>query len=305
MTKSATTPPLASTDDVRTFAVRPTLESALSLFVAEYGHGGLALDCDRFAAYLHAGFAITESKAAAREGGSTLRGGIAVLSLQGVLIPKGRETWFGRMPGMDMFRAQLAAAAGNPDISAIVLDVDSPGGTAMGTPETAAAVVEARAVKPVVAVVSGLMASAAYWIGSQATEIVATPSAVIGSIGVRMMHADYSRQLERVGISVTSIAAGKYKNELSPFAPLSDEAKAYLQEQVDATHETFIADVAAGRGVSKAEVRNGFGQGRVLDARPALNAKMIDRIASVDAVIAQLASGKGRAWRKRSALPFL
>lgn len=285
-------------------ALRPTADSLLALFVAEYGGGALALDVERFGGYAQRMVAASARQAAApavRE----VRGGIAVIPLHGVLVPKTRQSWFGTIPGMDRFRADVAAALANPDVTAIVLDVDSPGGTVMGTPETAAAVASAAAKKPVVAAVTGLMASAAYYIGSQAREIVAMPSAMVGSIGVRAMHVDESKMIERYGLKVTTVAAGKYKNEMSPFAPLSEDGLAFLQQQVDDAYDQFVAAVASGRGVSEARVRNGFGEGRVLDAGPALKEKMIDRLGAVEDAIAQLASGKSRAWRKRSALPFL
>src|SRR5215467_6271108 len=130
---------------------------------------------------------------------------------------------------MDGIRARLEAAAANPDVSAIVLDVDSPGGTVAGTPETAAAVRRAAEVKPVVAVANSLAASAAYWIASQASSLVVGPSADVGSIGVISAHIDRSKMLEDMGLRVTVVSAGRYKAEGNPFAPLSDEAKANMQ----------------------------------------------------------------------------
>jgi ClpP class serine protease len=101
-------------------------------------------------------------------------------------------SFYGRVisPGMDAFRASLAQAAANPDVAAIVLDVNSPGGTYAGTPETANAV-RAAAAKPVIAVVDTLCASAAYFIASQAGEVVVTPSGEVGSIGVLAVHRTF------------------------------------------------------------------------------------------------------------------
>jgi ClpP class serine protease len=134
------------------------------------------------------------------------------------------------------------------------------------------------------------MASAAYYIGSSASEIVVTPSGLIGAIGVYSMHEDHSQELADSGIKVSLIAAGKYKFEDNPFIPLTDEARAAIQERVDAYYALFTRDVAKGRGVSIDAVRNGFGEGRVVDAKQAVALGMADRIATLDEVIGDLVS---------------
>src|SRR5206468_2694708 len=84
------------------------------------------------------------------------------------------------------------------------------------------------------------------------------------------------------------ISAGKFKLENNPFEPLTEEGKAVLQGKVDTAYAAFVKDVARGRGVSVADVRNGYGQGRALDAKDALKAGLIDRIATMDATIGRL-----------------
>lgn len=180
---------------------------------------------------------------------------------------------------------QLAAA---PEVTAIVVAFDSPGGLVTGTPEAAEAMLAARQAKKVTAVVDPLAASAAYWIASQATEITAIPTGDVGSIGVRMMHMDCSGLLAADGITVTHIFSGEFKTEGNPYEPLSDLARARFQAESDAIHADFIAAVARGRGVSAAEVRDGFGKGRVVTAREAKKAGMIDRIEVADDAFARL-----------------
>jgi len=190
-----------------------------------------------------------------------------------------------------MFRAALADAA----VGSILLDVDSPGGTVPGVQELATEMLRARATrtKRVVAVANSLMASAAYWLASSAAdEIVAIPSAAVGSIGVFSVHEDLSERAKQLGIKVTVVSAGKYKTEGHPFEPLSDEAKAHVQARVDDAYEAFVKAVAQGRGVSPSAVRGGYGQGRVLGATDALAAGLIDRIDTFDHTIARL--GRGR-----------
>jgi signal peptide peptidase SppA len=138
-----------------------------------------------------------------------------------------------------------------------------------------------------------MAASAAFWIGSAATEFVATPSGSVGSIGVLHVHAEQSKALEDSGIKMTITKAGKYKGEGSPFEPLDDSAKDFIQGRVDEAYSMFVKDVAKGRGVSVGEVRKGYGEGRLLGANEAKELGMIDRIATLDKTIDRLASKNG------------
>lgn len=213
---------------------------------------------------------------------SSSRGGaVGVLSLKGLLMPEGGAllAFFGGT-SLRSFRAQLAQLDSDPSVQSIVVDVDSPGGLVFGVTETAAAL--ARTSKPVVAVVSGLNASAAYWISSNVDRLIATPAALVGSIGVFVTHTDLSGALEREGVRVSYVSQGKFKTELAPTKPLSDAGRDELQRIVDADFELFVRDVARGRGVSPAGVRNGFGEGRVLSAPDALRAGMIDAIGAFE-----------------------
>lgn len=268
-----------------------TPEALTSLLSLLAGEGALALD--------------TETLAREPSGRAPKPGGpVAVIALSGVLTPKGSRSFFGSSEGMDGFRARLVGAARNPDIASIVIAIDSPGGTVAGTPETAAAVRAAAAIKPVVALADGLAASAAYWIGSQATELVVSPSGDVGSIGVIGVHQSVAKLYERMGVETTLVTAGRFKGEGNPFQPLGEDAKAAMQARVDEAYGQFVADVARGRKVDAKAVREGFGQGRVVGARAALAEGMVDRIATLDEVVAGLAAGRGKAWQRRSALAF-
>ena len=225
---------------------------------------------------------------------------IAVVNLQGPLIAKSREGYYRTIPGMDAVQRAVLSAAYNPEVAAIVLNVDSPGGTVAGTMETAAAVREAAAKKPVIAMVDTLGASAAYWIVSQASEIVLAPSAEVGSIGVLLVHWDESEFLKMVGSKVTIVRSGDHKAEGNPFEPLSDETKAYFQGLVDQSHAAFVKDVAAGRRVSQAAVRENFGKGRTLDAQAAVAAGMADRVATMREVLNGLIKPVGARRSRRS-----
>lgn len=192
----------------------------------------------------------------------------------------------------------LAQASADPNVGTILLDVDSPGGTVTGIKELAAKIYDVRGKgKRTVALVNGMAASAAYWLASQADEIVSIPSGVSGSIGVYLAHADLSAALEKEGVKMTLISAGKYKVDGGPFEPLSDEARATFQARVDEVYGWFVADVARGRGVDESEVRKGFGEGRAVGAKAALGFGLIDSIATVDATLSRLVGKSETAMR--------
>lgn len=248
-----------------------------------------------------AGEPLTDEEIAARLGPKDQRaqppreGVVAVIKVHGVIAH--RMNLFSDISGgtsTELLEAQVRAAIAEPAITRLVLDVNSPGGGVFGLPELAQTIREARAVKPITAVVNALMASAAYWLGSAATEIVATPSAQVGSIGVFALHQDHSKELAEAGVDVTVIGAGKYKTETLPFAPLSAEARAAIQRQVDTYYGMFVRDVAQGRQTTVAAVREGYGEGRTLDATAAREAGMIDRIATLDEVLQEASQAGGR-----------
>jgi hypothetical protein len=135
--------------------------------------------------------------------------------------------------GLIDFRDAFREALNSPEIQAIVLDVDSPGGYVDLVPETAQEIYDARGEKPIVAVANTTACSAAYWIASQADEVVVTPSGSVGSIGVYMLHEDWSKFNEDFGIDPTYIFAGRYKVDGNPDEPLSDTAREEWQQEVD------------------------------------------------------------------------
>ena len=188
----------------------------------------------------------------------------------------------------ELIGALLNQAVNDQDVMTIVLDFSTPGGSVEGIPELAERIALAASVKRVVAHVNALAASAGYWLASQASEVVITPSGQVGSIGVFMFLVDESKALESEGITINAISAGKFKLEGAWWEPLSDEARAHFQAQVTAVHRAFLSAVAKGRGVSVQEVQQRFGEGRVFNAEQALSRLMVDRIETLDATFARL-----------------
>ena len=178
-------------------------------------------------------------------------------------------------------RSAVEAALRDPDVQAIMLDVDSPGGTVDGTKELADYLYSVREEKPLYAYADGLMASAAYWIGSAALDIAAPELAQVGSIGVVTAHYDYSKSDEARGIKRTILTAGAYKAMGNDAEPLTAEARGYIQDRLDQIYSVFVNDVARNRGVT-VEKALSMADGKVFLGREALKAGLIDRIATKD-----------------------
>lgn len=231
--------------------------------------------------------------------------GVAVLPLYGIIGHRMNQVQDISGPGgtsTEQFGAWFDAALNDPAIGAIVIDVDSPGGSVGGVPELAAKIAGARGVKPVVAIANGLAASAAYWIASAAEEFWVTPSGDVGSIGVYTMHQDLSAAYADAGVVNTLISAGKHKVEGNPYAPLDDEARAAIQERVDEIYGEFVKAVAAHRGVDASDVQGGFGEGRVVGAVRAKRLGMVDKIGTMDTLLGRLGAGGSRSRLKATDL---
>lgn len=222
--------------------------------------------------------------------GYQVRNGAAIVPLMGVLGP--RMNMMTNMSGgtsTELFQRDLQAAVADPTVRSIVIQIDSPGGTVAGTQEAAAAVRAASQIKPLAAHVSGTAASAAYWIGSAAPMVMlGSATAQAGSIGVVATHTDLSRQQEAAGVKTTEIVAGKFKRAASQYAPLSELGRETLQAQVDQLYGIFIQDVATNRGVSPETVLTDMADGRVFIGQSAIDAGLVDGIASMDVLIATL-----------------
>lgn len=228
---------------------------------------------------------------------------VAVLPLFGTIFPRANlMTDMSGATSAERFGAMFDELIKDASVGAIVLDVNSPGGQVSGVEELSKKIFDARGQKPIVAVANHLMASAAYWIGTAADEVVITPSADIGSIGVFAVHEDMSAALEQAGIKMSIIKEGRYKTETNPYEPLSEEARGAIQARVSETYDTFVEAIARNRGVNSAAVRAGFGEGRVVGAREAVKLGMADRIATLEETLAGLFDQNVPAVSQRAAV---
>lgn len=219
--------------------------------------------------------------------------GVAIIPVMGIVAHRGGGMQSlssgGTVSTIGVGRAFDEAMA-SPDVGSILLEVDSPGGTVNGVAELADKIFKARDQgKKIVAIANTMAASAAYWIASAAHEVVSAPTGMTGSIGVYAVHVDDSGMDEQMGIKRTVVKAGKFKAE-GLTGPLSEEATAALQQQVDDVYAMFTNAVAKHRGVSASDVRNGFGEGRALLAERAKDAGLVDRIDTIEETIARMGS---------------
>lgn len=207
------------------------------------------------------------------------RRNIAVLPIHGPIFP--RANLFTEISGatsIDMLTAAFREARADKDIAAIVLDIDSPGGAVTGVSEFAAMV--RASTKPVIAYASGMMASAAYWIGSAAHSIAVTDTALVGSIGVASMY--YVDDDESV-VEVVSSQSPLKRTDVR-----SDEGRAIAQRHVDELADVFIDAVAAYRGVTPQFVKEHFGRGDVLIGGTAHSFGMVDAVATFENLLREM-----------------
>lgn len=207
-----------------------------------------------------------------------LADGIATISIDGPMM-KGSSK-YGGTSTVDM-RDAIRKAVKDEAVKAIILHVDSPGGTVAGTSELAADVRAANAAKPVFTHVEDLCASAAYWVASQTRNIQATATSEIGSIGVVMQLADTSGAYEKEGIQVHTLSTGAFKGAGFDGAPVTAEHLAYFQSRLDDLYGHFLNAVKSGRGMSIENVRSAA-DGKVFGAEKAKEMGLIDGVGSID-----------------------
>jgi signal peptide peptidase SppA len=218
--------------------------------------------------------------------------GLAIIPIHGSLLNRFGGSW-GFVTGYQSIRRQMNSALEDDDVKMLVFDVDSPGGETAGCLELADEIRASREIKPSIAVVDSLSASAGYALASAATRMVATPSSKIGSIGVYIMHADFSAALDQAGIQITYVEApkGGMKTAGSQYRRLDKKAEQYLQAFVDASYDSFVALIAENRGIEDSAIRET--EARVFRAEEALALNLIDEVKTpseaVSSFLAELA----------------
>lgn len=230
---------------------------------------------------------------------------VAVLPLTGFIEHK--QSALGSFLGgtsTEGFGRMLDSAVNNPDIDALIIDIDSPGGNVIGVPELSDKIFKARkSGKPIISYANPFAASAAYWLGSAAEHFVSFPSGQVGSVGVLTFHTDITQLLENVGVKETTFRATKspYKAERMPSETLSEDAVAFIQSDIDAVMEDFIGHLGRNRGISTGKVEKNFGEGRVVSSKTAMNNNMIDAAMTYERFLGAVFNNKFRSGSKATA----
>ena len=227
-------------------------------------------------------------------------GGVAVLRMSGVIAPK--ANLFMQVSGgmsTQMATKQLESATADPRVRSTILALDTPGGNVIGTPEMAAAVREMSAIKPIVTHSDGALASAGYWIGSAANAVyISGPTVQVGSIGVVVDRSYNPASASRE----ESIVAGRYKRFSKSNEPLSDEARAIVQADVDYVYSLFVDQVAAYRDTTAEQVLERMADGRVFRGQQAIDAGLVDGVLTLDALVESMATDPAPYAKRRKAV---
>ena len=214
-------------------------------------------------------------------------GKVAVIPIHGTLVRRtsGIEAESG-LASYTGIAAQLDAALASPEIAAILLDIDSPGGESGGVFDLADRIRAASEVKPVWAVANDMAFSAAYALASAATRVFVARTGGVGSIGVIAMHVDQSVKDAQDGVRYTAVFAGERKNDLNPHEPISNEAHAVLKAEVDRVYDLFVETVARHRGLDADAVR--ATEAGLFFGPDAVATGLADAVGSLDDALTQL-----------------
>lgn len=254
---------------------RPKLDVILAVLGPRVGLGDLAAA---------PGYTTPQRQSSATSGSPP---GVAVIPIHGTLVRRtvGLEAESG-LTSYTGLAAQLDAAIGNPAVSAILLDIDSPGGESGGVFDLADRIRAASQIKPVWAVANDMAFSAAYALASAASRVFVSRTGGVGSIGVIAMHVDQSEKDAQDGVHYTAVFAGDRKNDLNPHEPISSEAHAFLKAEVNRIYGLFVETVARHRGIEASAVRDT--EAGLFFGQAAVAMGLADAIGTFDEALAQL-----------------
>ncbi|WP_428053274.1 signal peptide peptidase SppA [Candidatus Avelusimicrobium stercoris] len=204
--------------------------------------------------------------------------GIAWIKVRGVIAQDNNSSAFSRPSGASSIAKKIREAGQDDNVQAIVLDINSPGGTVASVQNIYSEILKAKEKKKVVALFRDVAASGGFYIAMAADKIVAEPGTITGSVGVIMQTSNVEGLFDKIGVKVTPITSGKYKDMGSSFRPMSDAEKAILQDMVNDTYTQFFAAVKAGRPNVKPEDLTEYTDGRVFTGQRAYNLGFVDKL---------------------------
>ena len=207
------------------------------------------------------------------------RMGVTVIRMEGTMITGDASD--ASTVGSEVVGRELRDAANDPMVEAIVLRVNSPGGTPAAAQEIIRDITYAKSKKPVVVSMGDMGTSAAYYVSSHADKIYANPDTFTAGIGVIWKFSDVSRWNEKEGYNVSIVKSGSKKDMGSPSRPMTDAEQVYAQKVVNDSFELFITDVISQRMIARSEIEDG----RVIRGADAVRLNIIDEIGNLNDAI--------------------
>lgn len=204
--------------------------------------------------------------------------GVAWIKVYGVIAQDGDSGPFSRPSGASAIAKKIREAGEDKNVKAIVLDINSPGGTVASVQNIYSEILKAKESKKVVALFRDVAASGGFYIAMAADKIVAEPGTITGSVGVIMQTSNVEGLFDKIGVKMVPITSGKYKDIGSAYRPMTDAEKAILQDMVDDTYTQFFAAVKAGRPNVKESDLLEYTDGRVFTGQRAFNLGFIDQL---------------------------
>lgn len=223
---------------------------------------------------------------------------LAVIHVEGVIMGgRGQSGLLGEIGGTEAVIRQLHQARDDQSVKAIVLRINSPGGSVPATQELGEEITKIRSAgKPVIVSMGDVAASGGYWLAALADKVYANPSTLTGSIGVYMPYSNWEELYKKIGVHQEKIKSGAHKDILSPERPITPEERAIIQGMVDEMYEQFVAVVAEGRKMDPVRVRQ-IADGRIYTGKQAKELGLVDELGNFyDAIegAAKIAGIKGK-----------
>ena len=207
---------------------------------------------------------------------------IAIIYVDGMIVGgRGQVGLFSEGGGTDALIRQLHAARDDQSVKAIVLRINSPGGTVPASQEVGEELKKIRALgKPVITSMADMAASGGYWLAACTDKIYANSSTITGSLGVYMPYSNWEELYKKIGVRQEKIKSGPHKDILSPDRQLTDEERAIIQVMVDDMYNQFVEVIAEGRHLDQAKVRQ-LADGRIYTGRQAKEAGLVDELGNM------------------------
>jgi len=230
---------------------------------------------------------------------TSFRDGIAVIDVLGPIFPRANLlTMMSGASSIETLSTDFNSALENPDVKGILFNIDSPGGAITGVSELANMIYEARGTKPIKSYIYGMGASAAYWLGSAADEVIMGDTAEAGSIGVVATYTDRKEQNEKAGVKKIEIVSSISPHKRPDMA--TEEGRGKIQRIVDSIADVFVTSVALQRGTRYDTVLEDFGKGDMYVGALSVGQGLADRLGSFESLIKEMSSSKQLTTQKHS-----